>query len=84
LAVNKALEQANLSDYKIIIHGVGFACKQDIATIDSESAALSLIQWIGDAHNNTPQLLNELRYNTRNNDLPVEPMPSLEDLYILF
>ncbi|WP_347938771.1 hypothetical protein [Rickettsia oklahomensis] len=66
--VNKALQEHKLSDngYIIKVEGVGFKCKQDIATIHSEFAALISEKW-----------KNAIEYQKADG---ISPKRSIEDL----
>ena len=85
--VNKMLEKYGLDKkgYKIQIEGVGFKCKQDVATVHSESAALIAEKWktataaMQEQENLPPKrAIETLLYQTRDNSIVDIPQPEIQ------
>ena len=76
-AVNFALTKAFLPHISIILHGVGFGCKQDVATIHSELGALIFEKWVTV---NPYRTYDKLQFQTRDNDSAVGPLIGDESL----
>jgi len=89
--INKALKEHGLAQqgYKVQVEGVGYGCKQGIKTVHSELAAIIAEKWETAMVNNNVQqtveatpkrLIKDLKYQTRNKDLPIPPYPDISHI----
>lgn len=86
--VDKLLVEYGLSqrEYKIIVEGVGFKCKQDVATIHSELGALLTEKWKTAAQKDEQEGVTSKRdiktllFQTRSNDLVPFDQPDVSDI----
>ena len=83
--VNKVLKNSDLSDkgYVIKVEGVGFKCKQDVATVHSELAALVAEKWkdtVMQENIPTKRTIENLLFQTRDNSVVVPDQPDVSEL----
>lgn len=86
--VNKALKDYKLSNkgYIIKVEGIGFKCKQDVATIHSEFAALVAEKWKDAVEYQREEgvspkrSIENLQFQTRNNYGFVPPPPDISEV----
>ena len=86
--VDKVLLEYGLDKqgYMITVEGVGFACKQDVATVHSEVGALVAEKWKAAAGKDNQQGLipkrdiKTLLFQTRDNNVQVPAEPDISDI----
>jgi hypothetical protein len=78
--VDKVLRESGLSKqgYNITIDGIGFGCKQDVATVHSELAVLVYLNWLA-SRGLSGASADNLLYQKRDNGLEV---PVLDELLL--
>ena len=84
--IDKILEKYGLNkeDYKIIVEGVGFGCKQDVPTVHSEFAALMSEKWINASNDlgiidDTTSYIKALQYQSRDHSLSIPSCPDIHE-----
>ena len=75
-AVNAVIAKSDLKDISIILHGVGFACRESVERVHSELGALMHVHW---TISNPYRVDKDLCFQTRDNDAPV-PVLEIEHL----
>ena len=76
----------NRQGYKIIVEGVGFGCKQDVATVHSEFGALLAEKWKAAAQKDgqagvmPKRDIKSLLFQTRDNSFIVPEEPDISDI----
>lgn len=75
----------NNTQYKIKVEGVGFKCKQDVATVHSELGALVAEKWktaveIYPENLQLKRSIESLQFQTRDNSGSVSPMPDMSKI----
>lgn len=86
--INKILKEYNLSNkgYIVKAEGVGFKCKQDVATIHSEFGALIAEKWKTAVESQKEsgilpkRAIESLQFQTRDNSGPLTPEPDVSDV----
>ncbi|BFD46873.1 MAG: hypothetical protein DMENIID0002_15190 [Rickettsia endosymbiont of Sergentomyia squamirostris] len=86
--VNKVLKDYKLSNegYSIKVEGVGFKCKQDVATIHSEFAALVAEKWKDAVEYQREEgispkrSIEDLQFQTRDNAGFIPPLPDISEV----
>ncbi len=85
--VNKVLKdyKLNTKGYIVKVDGVGFKCKQDVATVHSEFAALIAEKWKtateSQAEGISPKRpIEKLQFQTRDNSLITLPQPDISEV----
>jgi len=85
---NKILKDYKLSDkgYVIKVEGIGFKCKQDVATIHSEFGALIAEKWKNAVEHQkesgilSKRAIESLQFQTRDNSAPLIPEPDVSNV----
>jgi hypothetical protein len=85
---NKILKDYKLSDkgYVIKVEGIGFKCKQDVATIHSEFGALIAEKWKNAVEHQKEsgilpkRAIESLQFQTRDNSAPLIPEPDVSNV----
>jgi len=75
----------NNTQYKIKVEGVGFKCKQDVATVHSELGALVAEKWktaveIYPENLQLKRSIESLQFQTRDNSGAVPPVPDMSEI----
>lgn len=86
--INKILKEYNLSNkgYIVKAEGIGFKCKQDVATIHSEFGALIAEKWKTAVESQKEsgilpkRAIESLQFQTRDNSGPLTPEPDVSDV----
>jgi hypothetical protein len=86
--VDKVLKEHTLSSkgYIIKVEGVGFKCKQDVATVHSEFAALVAEKWKNAVEYQREEgilpkrPIESLQFQTRDNSTIVPPQPNISEI----
>lgn len=87
--VNKVLKAYKLNEkgYKIKVEGVGFKCKQDVATVHSELAALIAEKWKTSTEDEAESTsvkrpIEKLLFQTRDNTSVNETQPDVSEISV--